>query len=100
MSTTKKTPARNLNAAQSGKPKATRGGARPGAGRKPRSPDDPPEAWRGGRPVTRGDVRGRSLRVIAATEAEAELWRSKAHDAGIPLEVFLAEIVRDALGSP
>jgi hypothetical protein len=95
MSTPKKSPVRNLNAA-----KGARGGARPGAGRKPRSPGDPADAWRGGRPATRGDVRGRSLRAVAATEAEAEYWRSKAREAGIPLEVFLAEIIRKALGSP
>jgi hypothetical protein len=91
----KKPPARNLNAGSATKPK--RGGARPGAGRKPRAPNDPPASWRGGRPATRGDIRGRSLRLIAATEAEAEAWRALAKEAGVPLEVFLAQIVRDAL---
>lgn len=40
------------------------------------------------------------MRAVAATEEEAEYWRGKAREAGIPLEIFLAEIIRRVLGSP
>jgi hypothetical protein len=78
-------------------PKAKRGGPRPGSGRKPKAPG---EIWKGGRPATRGDVRGRIIQAVAATEDEAEYWRTKARSSGAPLEVFFASILRDALGSP
>jgi hypothetical protein len=78
-------------------PKSKRGGARAGAGRKPRSPDDPPSAWRGGRPATRGDVTGRAVQARADSVEEANHWRAKAHASGMPFEIFFASVLRSAL---
>ena len=80
-----------------GKPRSKRGGARPGAGRKPKSPDDPPSAWRGGRPATRGDVTGRAVHARADTVEEANGWREKARESGMPFELFFALVIREAL---
>jgi hypothetical protein len=74
----------------------THGGRRTGAGRPPRKPG---QEWISGPPVTRGPVTGRVVQALARTREEADSWRAAAKAAGVKLEDWLADRIREALSN-